>query len=275
VHNHRFVFVGGLHRSGTTPMARTLSSHRSIAGLTGTDVPMDEGQHLQSVYPTAFRLGGPGAFGLSPAARMTEASALVSPASRQALLDAWLPFWDASKPVLLEKSPPNLVRMRFLQALFPDASFIVVVRHPVPVTLATYRWTPARPESLLRHWATCHRIVLEDAPHIRALRIVRYEDLVAASEQTVGRILAFLGLDGDADLTELETGLSDPYFSAWEARGLTIDESTARVAARFGYDVRHPWDQLPLDGDVAALVGADRKARLHPMAGPGFEPGKA
>jgi Sulfotransferase family len=222
---------------------------------------MDEGQHLQSVYPTARRFGGPGLFGLSPAARMTDASSLVSPASRQALLDAWLPFWDTSKPVLLEKSPPNLVRMRFLQALFPEASFIVVVRHPVPVTLATHRWLPARPESLLRHWATAHRIVLEDAPHIQALRIVRYEDLVAASEQTIGAILAFLGLDGGADLAGIETGLSDPYFSAWEAHGLTIDQSTARVAALFGYDVRHPWDQLPLDAEVAALVSAEPRAR--------------
>ena len=42
-----------------------------------------------------------------------------------------------SEPVLVEKSPPNLVRTRFLQALFPDARQIVVTRHPIAV--------PARP----------------------------------------------------------------------------------------------------------------------------------
>ena len=35
--------------------------------------------------------------------------------------------------MLVEKSPPNIVRMRYLQALFPRASFVMILRHPVVV----------------------------------------------------------------------------------------------------------------------------------------------
>src|SRR5207249_5367403 len=49
--DHRFVFVGGLHRSGTSLMARTIAGHPEVSAFTGTGVPEDEGQHLQTVYP--------------------------------------------------------------------------------------------------------------------------------------------------------------------------------------------------------------------------------
>ena len=63
---HRFVFLAGLHRSGTTLLARLLAAHPDISGLSGTGVPADEGQHLQSVYPAAKVYGGPGRFGFAP-----------------------------------------------------------------------------------------------------------------------------------------------------------------------------------------------------------------
>jgi hypothetical protein len=254
VYEQRFAFVGGLHRSGTTAVAQALGSHEQISGLERTGVPMDEGQHLQSVYPAAHKLGGLGLFGFSEQAHLTEASSLVSARTREALLDAWRPFWDMTRPVLLEKSPPNLVRTRFLQALFPEARFLAVVRHPVPVTLATRRLTKAPLEALLRHWAVCHEFLLEDAPHIENLLILRYEDIIAAPAEALGQAVAFLGLKGDVDVTGIQPGRSENYFSRWGTERCTIGAREADTAAQFGYNTRHPWHDLPVSPQVEALM---------------------
>ena len=72
--DHRLVFVGGLHRSGTTPLTRCLAAHSQISGFEGTGVEEDEGQHLQTVHPPARAHADHGRFALSAAAHLTETS---------------------------------------------------------------------------------------------------------------------------------------------------------------------------------------------------------
>ena len=40
------------------------------------------------------------------------------------MLATWSPYFDLDKRILVEKSPPNLLRFRFLQAAFPDAATV-------------------------------------------------------------------------------------------------------------------------------------------------------
>ncbi len=60
--NNAFVFVGGLHRSGTSLVSRAIASHPEVSAFADTGVPEDESQHLQSVFPPAIRYGAPGNF---------------------------------------------------------------------------------------------------------------------------------------------------------------------------------------------------------------------
>ena len=119
VDSRRLVFVAGLHRSGTTPLARLLAAHPEISGFDGTGVKEDEGQHLQDVYPSARRYGGAGRFALDPRSHLTEESPLATPENATRLARQWSQHWDLDRRLLLEKSPPNLVMTRFLQA-HPD-----------------------------------------------------------------------------------------------------------------------------------------------------------
>jgi hypothetical protein len=273
---HHFVFVCGLQRSGTTMLYRSLGDHPSISALSGGVRATNEGQHNQTVYPADEHHSKGGQFAFRPEARMLEDSPLVTDANRRKLFDEWSRHWDTSKPFLLEKSPPNLIRMRFLQAMFPESSFVALLRHPIPVTLATQKWGKIRPHRLLQHWLRAHELMASDVPHIRRLHVVRYEDLIADPDTALSHLFSFLGLDDhtsgrdraegvnqdnfEADRT-LRLGVNDRYFEMWKQRRTTLvrrlyyDACALRYdrpARRFGYSMRRPGKisapKLPLPG---------------------------
>ncbi|HEU0102879.1 MAG TPA: sulfotransferase [Mycobacteriales bacterium] len=246
---HGLVFVAGLHRSGTTPLARVLSEHPQVSGFSGTGATEDEGQHLQQVYPPARVHGGSGKFAFSPAAHLTEQSPLAVPANAERLLQQWSPYWDLGRPVLVEKSPANLLMTRFLQALFPQARFVVVVRHPVVVALSTRKWVRRTTlPRLVEHWLAAHEILLADAPHVRALHVLSYEHLVADPAGTLEGVRDFLGLDGDIPAGSVDARRSSRYEQEWAALRTSrnpwhrrqvrrIETQLGDRVRRFGYDL--------------------------------------
>jgi hypothetical protein len=213
---HQLVFLAGLHRSGTTLLARLLAAHPEISGFSGTGVPADEGQHLQTVYPAAKEFGGPGRFGFAPRSHLTEASPLVSEENARRLYEEWSAHWDLARPVLLEKSPPNLLKTRFLQALFPRSAFIVIVRHPIPVSIPTARWRGTRRyDRMFDHWLRCHALFEADREHLERVHVLTYEQLVHDPAGQLRAIFEFLELDPIAPSEPVEDGANEKYFGQW------------------------------------------------------------
>jgi len=253
---HKFVFLCGLHRSGTTPLFRILSKHPQISGFRNTGVPEDEGQHLQTVFPAARAFGGPGRFGFAPAARLTEASDLCTPENAQKLFEQWSKYWDMDAEYLLEKSPPNLIRSRFLQACFSNSYFITIVRHPIAVSLATLKFSHSRLSSLLEHWIACHRLFESDRAHLQRDLVIRYEDLISTPGTVLERIRLFLDLASPLE-AELDRNGNQRYFTAWQEFQLS---SPGRVIAD---DLVAKYEPLFRDygyslSDCAAVLPSDR-----------------
>ena len=213
---HRLVFVGGVHRSGTSALYRVLGTHAEISCLSNTGVPEEEGQHLQSVYPAARELGGAGRFGFRAQARMLEDSPLVTDENRRRLLAAWSPYWEMEKRFLVEKSPPNLTRSRFLQALFPSSSFIFIIRHPIPTTLSTMKWSHTSITSLIEHWVICYELLQEDLPFLERPLFMKYEDLVAKPDEHADMIAKLLNVENRFDVTGIRGNVNDKYFALWD-----------------------------------------------------------
>jgi hypothetical protein len=213
---HRFVFLAGLHRSGTTLLARLLAAHPEISGFSGTGVPAEEGQHLQSIYPAAAVYGGPGRFGFAPESHLTEESPLATEENARAIYEEWSRHWDVTRPVLLEKSPPNLLKTRFLQALFPGSAFVVIVRHPIPVSIPTARWRGTRRyDRMFEHWLHSHALFEDDRKHLARVHVLQYEQLVRDPAGILREIFEFLELDPIPPSEPVQPGANEKYYRQW------------------------------------------------------------
>jgi hypothetical protein len=221
--SHSFVFVTGIHRSGASPLHRCLRCHPKISGFANTGVSEDEGQHLQTVLRRGGAYGGPGRFARHPDVHMTEAHTLATPQTAAQLFTQWSPYWDLSKPYLIEKTPITLVRTRLFQALFPHSYFVAIVRHPASVALATYNALASsgtKPDltiaDLIENWLIAHERFVADASFLRRVIVVKYEEFAARPQPTLDVVYEFLGLDSWPCGEEIEPDVNRRYLAQWE-----------------------------------------------------------
>lgn len=218
ISKHQYVFICGLHRSGTSILHDILRNQPDISGFRNTGVAEDEGQHLQTVFLPARAFGGPGKFGFHDNAAMTETHPLITDHHRQKLIAEWSRYWDLSKSLLIEKSPTNIIRTRFLQAMFPGASFIVIIRHPLAVSLATIKMSKTGPMELMKHWLTVHETFNHDFPQLTKVLRISYEELIKQTPATLHRVSHFLGSSvvSSGNFSDHNTR----YFDFWKRSGI-------------------------------------------------------
>ena len=254
---HRHLFVCGLHRSGTSLITRSLAEHPQISGFSGTGVIEDEGQFLQTVMPLETLYGGVGRFGFDPRAHLTEESPLNTPKNGRKLLAEWNRHWDGTKPVRIEKTPSNLLRMRLLNELARPAQFIIVTRHPVAACLATLKWTQGNVFSLLSHWVHCYRLARSDAGKLRHVIWTSYEAFMANPEAERNRLLAFAGLPPCTGLSSVVREENRKYFSQW--RDLFLGDGDRAIVQVPPEHHRHPITRLR-----ERIAREQRERRLPP-----------
>ncbi|MFD2740570.1 sulfotransferase family protein [Sulfitobacter aestuarii] len=226
-----YVFVAGLHRSGTSLLASLIAQHPDVAAICDAPVPEQEGVFLQGAIPHTALHGVPGEFAHDPTQHLTETSRFNNLETSERLNRDWALWFETGRPWRLEKSPVNLLRSRLYQQLFPMAHFIFVVRHPLAVSRATVKWNAKGEAALLQHWQAAHRIMAEDLRYLHCALVLRYEDLCAAPRREMDRIAAFLDLHPGP----LRQGLD--RVTDGNAQYLTRPPETAlpEVAARLGY----------------------------------------
>ncbi|WP_299649060.1 sulfotransferase [uncultured Jannaschia sp.] len=227
----RYLFVGGLHRSGTSLVARMAARVPGAAGIVGAPVPENEGVYLQGAIPHDALAGAPMRFATDPAQHLTEAHPLNRLETRERLAADWDPWFPNGAAWRVEKSPVNLTRMRLLQQLFPLSQFVVVIRHPEAVAAATAKWVDDPAPARIDHWLDTHDIVREDIARLHAVLVLRYEDVVARPDAALTALAAFLDRDGTGLLPDeaIRNGNRD-YPDA-----PTMHDAQAARAAAWGY----------------------------------------
>jgi len=224
-----------------------MREHVSTSGFSATAAPEDEGQHLQTVFPPAKLYGGPGRFAFNPESHLTEISDLITDAGKQQLMREWGAYYDLTKKLLLEKSPPNLVRSRFFQAVFPNSRFVFIVRHPIAVAMATQKWSGTSVVELILHWYTAHRILFDDFAKLQRGLIFRYEDFVRTPQFYLDEICKLVGI-GSFQPREGVADHNQKYLSQWLLRYerekdllLRMYPDVSAFLSQFGYSLTEPY----------------------------------
>lgn len=193
VRPERWVFVVGCYNSGTELLVKLLDSHPDVSALP------EEGQFLTDQFAADYELGVPRMWSMrEDLFRLTERD---PGPDVPRLKREWLMRLDRSRRVFLEKSPPNAARTRWLQQHFENAHFIAIVRNGYAVAEGIRR--KAEPyhlregwpiDACARQWSRSYEVLLADAPHLKKLLWVKYEDLATSPDAELARILDFLGL---------------------------------------------------------------------------------
>lgn len=220
--NHLIVFVGGMHRSGTSLLYKLIQSQPDISGISNTTVPEDEGQFLQSIYEPDSKYGI--TFAFKDEAILDETSPLITDENKAALINDWGGYWDMKKNILLEKTPSNLIRMRFLNSLFQHTYFITIIRHPIATCLAVSKWTDEDITTLLEHWFYAHSIFFNAHNSLINSSWLRYEDFVSNPDKELKKIFTQLNVPpiGHGSVKIRESNCK--YFKKWENIKISDDE---------------------------------------------------
>ena len=179
---------------------------------------------------------------------------------------------DKSK-LLLDKMPLNTVDIGLILKLFPDAKFVVALRHPCDCVLSSYMQSFQMNDAManfldLDSAASFYRNVmalLDQYQQVFDLQgrvcTVRYEDLIHNFNGEAGRLLDFLGLDWDDAVTRYDEhakargtlatpsyqGVTQKIYSASKERWRHYAKWMEPVlphfreaAERYGYDLTIP-----------------------------------
>ena len=241
----RFVFVAGLHRTGTSLIARSLGAHPRISAIAGSGAPEDEGCYLQGAIPHTALDGIPGHYATDERQHLVEGCTFDRLETRDRMLSDWTPWFDRQADWWLEKSPVNLTRMRLYQQLFPMSHFVVVLRHPAIMAEALQKWSHRSVGELTKYGLDAYDRMQTDLDYLHCATVIRYEDLVARPETIRQALFAFLELPDHVSSIAIRNGNAD-----YEA-ATPIDRQTEARLARLGYGaggevheiapvVRHP-----------------------------------
>jgi hypothetical protein len=205
----RYLFIGGMHRSGTSLLARIAAAHPEVAGIGDSPAPENEGCYLQGAIPHTALHGRPMHYATDPDQHLVEGGRFDRLETRQRMEADWAQWFDPACPWRVEKSPVNLTRMRLYQQLFPMAQFAVILRHPEYVAAATGKWVDMPRAEMVAHWLAAHERLRADLDHLHSVLVIRYEDLCRDPARYRRALHLYLGLAPDGAGEELRDGNQD------------------------------------------------------------------
>lgn len=170
----KYIFVAIPNNSGSTLIHDTICSSKKVACM------RTEGQFLvaKGVMPDSKTLF---------ARRWSVIKDILQNESLykwDVIKENWHAVWARSgedKTVMLEKSPPNVMRAEMMEKQFPGSSFVLGIRNPYAFALSTRsKIKKYNVPMIMDHWVACARQQLVNKDKLINKIFIRYEDFCKA-----------------------------------------------------------------------------------------------
>lgn len=196
----KWVFIVGCYNSGTTLIHDLLANHPDIGSMP------DEGQYYTDQLLLPKSVGLPRLWAIEPDRfylnENSNQGINIGKLKRQ-----WGAYFDEPMgPILLEKSPTNAARTRWLQRHFENAHFIGIIRNGYAVAEGIRRKADHSLDIGARQWTRSNEIMLDDFEMLEKKILIRYEELTESTHETLQQIFNFLGLNSGDQNIENMTG---------------------------------------------------------------------
>lgn len=218
------IFIVGMLRSGTSLLEKLLGAHPEIYGagelnyisaLAEEMITTDDSGNLRAVLLHREALQEAAHFYLKT-----------------------LSGYSSNERMVIDKNPLNFIHLGLIALLFPNAKIIHCRRDPLDTSLSIYFQNFAHADNSyaydLVNIAAFYREQIDLMQHwFKVLPIeictVDYEDLIAAPEKNLRRILSYLGLDYDEKcLGQTSDDLTVATASLWQVRQPLYQSSVGR-----------------------------------------------
>ncbi len=225
------VFIVGFPRSGTTLLEQMLDAHPALQS-------MDENPFFNRLADTLKRHDSRILASLEVLRQYD-----VDELRKQYLLmvtERIRRRWDTQ---LIDKNPLNLLWLPFMHRLYPNAKYILALRHPCDVILSCYMQN-FRSAILVTASATIERLAqayvegmqswLDNVEVLKPeVLISRYEDLVADPPQKARTIAAFLDLEDASPMLRFDAHARDKGYIATPSYSQVVEPINTKGLGRW------------------------------------------
>jgi hypothetical protein len=252
------IFIGGMFKSGTSLLRAMLGQHSAIASGLETywfdwDWSARESDDMKVMYARLahfFDMSVAEVTGMAIDSATAEeflATLMTEVARRQ------------GKPRWAEKTPGNVAHADRIWAAWPDAKIVHIIRDPRDVfasLVEARKWDS--PDEFADRWVSTIgrglRLKGEINPSAKSYLAIRYEDLIAAPEQTMRRVIEFIGEPWEAAIAQFN-GRQEDFDKVLEATG-KASTTLERLKEPLTGDRVGIWPQVLSQAQVAAIQQA-------------------
>ncbi|MFL2573085.1 MAG: sulfotransferase family protein [Flavobacteriales bacterium] len=180
---NQYLFILSPPFCGSTLLTEILSSSKNVS--CNNNIGLKEGQHLPQVHKLLFTEDR-----WDPNKEIDWIR----------IKNIWHKYWDRSKEILLEKSPPNICRAENINQVFENSKYICLTRNPYAQIQSNIRRYQTDILDATKKYITYLNFQKDNLEKLENSLLISYEELTDNPNQTKEKIVGFLAELNDINI---------------------------------------------------------------------------